>query len=305
MTIKRSIIESEGHLFFVPEFPLYVNRVHESFDMQQHTHDFIEISYVAEGNGSHYIDNVSMKVAKGDLFFLPVGVSHVFRPSTTNQKNPLTVYNCIFTQEWLNQLLQMTVTMGEADIPFHFQSESESDHPVEWLSFKEQNGEFQLLFQQLYFEFKARRVGFYTVMQALVAQLLVYMHRTKLDQLPEVPRTNLQSLESLLAYIRLNCSITITLHEAAAKLAISERQLQRQLNKLTGMNFTTYVQHARLDTCCQYLRETSDKISDIAARVGYQDMKFFNQLFKKIIGVTPSQYRLQHAARKKPLPSQG
>ena len=87
------------------------------------------------------------------------------------------------------------------------------------------------------------------------------------------------------------------------KLSISERQLQRQLKKLTGMSFTTYVQHARLEACCQYLRESSDKISDIAALVGYQDMKFFNQLFKKMIGVTPSQYRQQQAARKKPLAS--
>lgn len=305
MTIKRSIVESGGHLYFVPELPLYVNRVHESFDMQQHTHDFIEISYVAEGSGSHYIDNVSMKVAKGDLFFLPVGVSHVFRPSTTNQKSPLIVYNCIFTQEWLNQLLQMTVAMGEDEIPFHFQKGTETDNATEWLSFKEQNGEFQLLFQQLHFEYKARRVGFITVMQALVAQLLVYMHRTKIDQHPEVPKTHLQSLENLLTYIRLNCGSPITLMEAAAKLAISERQLQRQLTKLTGMTFTTYVQHARLDACCQYLRESSDKISDIAARVGYQDLKFFNQLFKKMIGVTPSQYRLGHTARKKPLSSQG
>lgn len=296
-------MESAGHLYFVPELPLYVNRVHESFDMQQHTHDFIEISYVAEGSGFHYIDNVSMNVTKGDLFFLPVGISHVFRPSGVNQKKPLIVYNCIFTQTWMNQLLRHAAAMGEQVIPLFFQKAAEPNEEVEFLSFHEQNGEFQPLFERLHFEYNARRVGFITVMQACVEQLLVYMHRAKLDQLPQVPQASMKSIENLLAYIRMNCSSPITLAEAATKLSISERQLQRQLKKLTGMSFTTYVQHARLETCCQYLRESSDKISDIAALVGYQDMKFFNQLFKKMIGVTPSQYRQQQAERKKPLAS--
>jgi AraC family L-rhamnose operon transcriptional activator RhaR len=301
MKMKRSITESGGHLYFVPELPLYVNRVHESFDTQQHTHDFIEISYVAEGRGSHYIENVSMQVSKGDLFYLPVGISHVFRPSSTNQSNPLIVYNCIFTQAWMNQLLQHAATMGEQEIPQFFQKSSDSNGGVEFLSFHEQNGEFQPLFERLLFEYKARRTGFITVMQACVEQLFVYMHRAKFDRLPQVPQTSMNSIENLLTYIRMNCSNPITLVEAASKLSLSERQLQRQLKKLTGMSFTTYVQHARLEACCQYLRESSDKISDIAALVGYQDMKFFNQLFKKMIGVTPRQYRQQQAERKKPL----
>jgi AraC family L-rhamnose operon transcriptional activator RhaR len=107
MTLKRSVIETPGDLYFLPELPLFVNRVHESFELQQHTHDFIEISYVAEGSGAHYIDHTSLTVSKGDLFFIPVGVSHVFRPASTIQSKPLVVYNCIFTQEWLNHLLNM------------------------------------------------------------------------------------------------------------------------------------------------------------------------------------------------------
>ncbi|NOU65656.1 helix-turn-helix domain-containing protein [Paenibacillus sp. LMG 31461] len=303
MKMKRSITESGGHLYFVPELPLYVNRVHESFDLQQHTHDFIEISYVAEGRGSHYMDSVRMNVTKGDLFFLPVGISHVFRPASTNQNKPLIVYNCIFTQAWMDQLLRHAAAMGEQEIPQFFQKATDSSGGVEFLSFHEQNGEFQPLFEQLHFEFKARRAGFITVMQACVEQLFVYMHRAKFDRLPQVPQTSMNSIEHLLTHIRMNCSNPITLVEAASKLSLSERQLQRQLRKLTGMSFTTYVQHARLEACCQYLRESTYKISDIAALVGYQDMKFFNQLFKKMIGVTPRQYRQQQAERKKPLTS--
>ncbi|KQX46542.1 MULTISPECIES: helix-turn-helix domain-containing protein [unclassified Paenibacillus] len=291
MTIKRSIIETPGDQFFLPELPLYVNRVHESFEMLQHTHDFIEISYVAEGSGAHYIDNTSLPVSKGDLFFIPVGVSHVFRPSSMAQKKNLVVYNCIFTQEWLNLLFhsQLNGSKDEFNVLF-----SQATEQSTWLSFKERNGEFEPLFERLHFEYNAHRSGFMTILQTCVAQLLVYMHRSKMDFTPEVSKASLQDLDSLLAHIRGNCSSPISLTEAAARLSISERQLHRQLKKHTGMSFMEYVQHARIEACCQQLRANDHKISDVAASIGYQDMKFFNQLFKKITGVTPSQYRQLH-----------
>lgn len=291
MTIKRSIIETPGDQFFLPELPLYVNRVHESFEMLQHTHDFIEISYVAEGSGAHYIDNTSLPVSKGDLFFIPVGVSHVFRPSSVAQKNNLVVYNCIFTQEWLNQLFHLQLSGNKDD--FYVLFVQATEHAT-WLSFKERNGEFQPLFERLHFEYNAHRSGFLTILQTCVAQLLVYMYRSKMDFTPEASKANLQDLDSLLAHIRRHCSSPISLKEAAARLLISERQLHRQLKKNTGMSFMEYVQHARIEACCQQLRANDHKISDVAASVGYQDMKFFNQLFKKMTGSTPSQFRQQH-----------
>lgn len=50
-----------------------------------HSHDFIEICLVAEGTGVHYIDNQQMQVARGDMLFIPIGVSHVFRPKSTSK----------------------------------------------------------------------------------------------------------------------------------------------------------------------------------------------------------------------------
>ncbi|NRF89501.1 AraC family transcriptional regulator [Paenibacillus frigoriresistens] len=291
MTIKRSIIETPGDQYFLPELPLYVNRVHESFEMLQHKHDFIEISYVAEGSGAHYIDNTSLPVSKGDLFFLPVGVSHVFRPSSFAQKNNLVVYNCIFTQEWLNQLFHLQLSGSKDDFNILFMQAIER---AAWLSFKERNGEFQPLFERLHFEFSAHRSGFMTILQTCVAQLLVYMYRSKMDFTPEASKANLQDLDSLLIYIRGHCSSPISLKEAATRLSISERQLHRQLKKHTGMSFMEFVQHARIEACCQLLRTNDHKISDVAASVGYQDLKFFNHLFKKITGITPSQFRQQH-----------
>ena len=92
--------------------PVFVNRVQESFELRMHAHDFIEICLVAEGAGVHYIDAAQMPVARGDLFFIPVGIAHVFRPAAKGR--PLALYNCILTAEQLVRLLQ--AVQAEAEI---------------------------------------------------------------------------------------------------------------------------------------------------------------------------------------------
>ncbi|MNH46944.1 HTH-type transcriptional regulator YesS [compost metagenome] len=59
----------------------------------------------------------------------------------------------------------------------------------------------------------------------------------------------------------------------------------------TGKNYIEYVTEARMEWASRLLKETPAKVSEIAKRVGYEDMKHFNQLFKRYSGETPSQYR--------------
>lgn len=56
---------------------MYVNRATESFELLEHSHDFVEVSYISEEKGYHFIDDQVVTVQKGDLFFIPAGVSHV------------------------------------------------------------------------------------------------------------------------------------------------------------------------------------------------------------------------------------
>ena len=94
-----SAVLMRGTQHFREGMRIFVNRVDESFDLHYHAHDFIEISYVAGGSGFHHIGGKVLPVAKGDVFLLPVGTSHVFRPRSADRRQKLTVYNCIFTED--------------------------------------------------------------------------------------------------------------------------------------------------------------------------------------------------------------
>ncbi|MBP3966319.1 AraC family transcriptional regulator [Paenibacillus lignilyticus] len=276
------------------QLPIFVNRVHESFDLVMHAHDFIEICMVTEGTGFHYIGDDQMPVSRGDLFFIPVGISHVFRPSSTAKGRSLIMYNCIFTTGQLDKLLQAVYADPQISDLL-----SELNKAGQWLHVRDRNEEGQQLFHKLHDEFTSRKPGFTANLCATTIELLIMVYRRWLEK--SQPQTMQQqqptpsasaSMQQIVEQIDANCTAELHVADMAAQLGISERHFQRGFKKATGMTFLDYVQSARIDLSCKLLLRTDARISEIAVQVGYQDMKFFNELFKKKTGVTPRQYRL-------------
>ena len=61
--------------------------------------------------------------------------------------------------------------------------------------------------------------------------------------------------------------------------------------KSTGTNFSDYLINRRLNAVKKRLTKSSDKIKNIATEEGFTDYQYFCKLFKKIVGVNPSEYR--------------
>lgn len=59
----------------------------------------------------------------------------------------------------------------------------------------------------------------------------------------------------------------------------------------TGYTFLEYLTKCRVEKACFMLRNTDVKVYQIAPLIGYQDAKYFTQVFKKQVGMTPSEYR--------------
>lgn len=66
--------------------------------------------------------------------------------------------------------------------------------------------------------------------------------------------------------------------------------LSKAFKQIAGKNFIEYLTELRIEKAKELLRETDMKINDISEQVGYQN-SYFNRIFKKQEGMTPSQYR--------------
>lgn len=80
----------------------------------------------------------------------------------------------------------------------------------------------------------------------------------------------------------------------AADFCLSPRHFNRRVNAVTGMNTTLYIRHRRIEKACTLLRTTDLPISEIFVACGIDSANYFSRIFKQVMGITPSEYRLTH-----------
>ncbi|OAS15086.1 AraC family transcriptional regulator [Paenibacillus oryzisoli] len=287
---KPDMHVEKGEEFFENGFSIYVNKVYEHFDLPEHVHDFYEISYVWEGIGFHYIGDQTIRVSKGDLFFIPIGISHIFRPSSPHANKPLRIGNCIFDASLFHFLTSI--------LPDHYHMYRFNDlvsHGGQWLQIREHSGEFEQVMSSLFVEFQQKRTGYETMMCGLLLQLLIVMERAiERKEAPTSPNQN--RMDAVLRSIRSRLGDKITLASLAKEVGIGTRQLQRMITAHSGESFSELLAHERINHSCHLLADPFNRelsITDIAAAVGIHDPKRFYRVFKESTGVTPAAYRRQ------------
>ena len=78
----------------------------------------------------------------------------------------------------------------------------------------------------------------------------------------------------------------------AVQLAnIPERTLKRRFRIATGSSLIERLQKLRIEEAKRMLENGATPVTDISFEIGYEDPSFFRRLFKRLTGVTPSQYR--------------
>jgi YesN/AraC family two-component response regulator len=113
----------------------------------------------------------------------------------------------------------------------------------------------------------------------------------KSREVPPAPAGQLSPVEQVLKYIESLPSGQVTLAEAAKHVHMNPSYLSQLFKQQTGTNFIDYVTRLRLKEAKRLLSSTTLRISEIAERLGYSDLAYFTNIFKKVCQVTPSEYR--------------
>ena len=97
--------------------------------------------------------------------------------------------------------------------------------------------------------------------------------------------------DAIRAYVHRHYGSDLSLERVAASVHLSPAYVSFLFKRETGVSLIKYIAGHRVERACALLRDTNLKITDIAARVGYDDPYYFSRLFKRVIGVPPSAYR--------------
>lgn len=85
----------------------------------------------------------------------------------------------------------------------------------------------------------------------------------------------------------------LSVEDAAARLGLSAGYLSRIFKQKSGYTFTDYLLYYRIKRAVELLKDNSYKIYEIADLVGYTDQRYFSQVFRRLVGLTPSSFRGQ------------
>jgi transcriptional regulator GlxA family with amidase domain len=92
-------------------------------------------------------------------------------------------------------------------------------------------------------------------------------------------------------WIHSNYSEDLCVATIARFAAMGERTLLRRFHQATGLKPSEYFQNVRVNRAQEALEFSTHTVEEIATMVGYRDNSAFRQVFKKVIGLTPTEYR--------------
>lgn len=92
-------------------------------------------------------------------------------------------------------------------------------------------------------------------------------------------------------YINANFSGAVSLESISQLVGFNPTYFSQLFKKETGMNFLEYLTDVRINEAKRLLSDARKTIADVAADVGYSDVKHFSRVFNRIAGIHPSQYR--------------
>ncbi len=122
--------------------------------------------------------------------------------------------------------------------------------------------------------------------------LLCGLFYDRIDFSAEAPCAgNTTLLHRIFRYIEENIDKSCSLREMAGKFRYDYSYLSRMFAENVGVSYNSYVRNVKINRACYLLRNTQERIADIAAKCGYASLCSFNRSFKTLVGKSPTEYR--------------
>ena len=250
----------------------------------EHTHDYVEMVYMCQGQTTHIVNETKIVLEAGDLLMLGQNARQEVMPAGEDD----IAVNIIIRPEFFSGTLDF---LGSEDTPlreFIVRSLC-GQNPSGYLFFqvsdvKPVQNLIENLLWTLIEDTPNRRSIHQLTMGLLLVQLLNYTDRLSVGVKEQ------EMLVQVLRYIEENY-VTGSLTEIAGRLHYDPAWLSREIKRRTGKNFTELLQDKRLSQASWLLRNTKHRVADIALSVGYENISYFHRIFSMRFGQSPKQYR--------------
>lgn len=255
-----------------------------------HSHDFMELVFVAGGSTIHTIHfphekEVSYALITGDVFAVLPNEEHAYSESRN-----VSYYNVMFDFTFIADSLKTLSSLPSYQALFAADCVRNKIH----LALHERKA-LERLLQQIANELAGRKPGFVEFVHASLIEALIIILRHD-----SIQGGNLRYDYSGIAASIASMEKSPEKHHSAADLAreasMSVSLFYLRFQEVTGVAPNEYLTFMRLANACAMLLESDISIGEIAVRCGFCDSNHFIKSFKKRHGITPNKFRKQFQA---------
>lgn len=276
-------------------FPFMLHEVETDPDFQErvgcHWHNEIELLTVTNGKAEICINDRSYFIQKGDILFIPPNHLHSV---TGKPGNSFSFFAIDFQQAFLNSFINDDiqqkyfdpVTKGEILFPEYIRPKQEWERKI------------SILLEDIRISFAQKEPGFELMIKTRLYEIwhLLYIHAQN-HRAEDKGESNhrISTVKSIIEYIQAHYDNPLSLELLAEKFCVSTGHLCRLFKSTTKMSVVEYINFYRISKSTLFLRETDWEISRIAGNAGFNNISYFNKVFRGYMHMTPSEFRKNKA----------
>lgn len=274
-------------------FPLSCLRHERHAATELHSHDFHELVVILGGHGRHVTEGRSYPIQAGDVFLIRGDMAHGYADT-----DRMALVNILFDPRRLR--LPMA---GLADVPgYHalfrvepgMRQASRFRHrlqlPPDALT------EAAELIARLEHELKRKAPGYRFAAVTHLMSLIGFLAR-RYFKTPRADKRPLRKMSEVLSFIEAHYPEPIRMSRLTRLAGMSESTLTRAFHTVLGCSPIEHVIRVRIARAAELLRRSGARVTDAAFECGFADSNYFARQFRRVMGVSPREYRIPGGSR--------
>lgn len=267
-------------------FPLqynYCNTANPFYDLWLHWHTEFEIIHVVSGCYRIFINDHEILLNEGDVCLVPGKVVHGDAPDKGVGKFESAVFDIELMRlhgfspdAFISEIVNGTITIENV-----YRLNECKDISRTVTSF------FEAIRDQRE-GWEAISTGYLIILFGLINKNKLYSEK---KILPAKKRVRNEKFELVFDLIKKNYMKNITLEELADAAGFSPKYFCRVFREMTNRAPVEYLNWFRINRSCAMIRETDEKLQDIAVKCGFNDFSYFIKIFHRYKNMTPLKYR--------------
>ena len=281
--------ENRDHGDFNILLSSYEGNINDTFpEVVLHWHKEIEITLILKGTAQYKIDFSTYIVKEGDIVIISPESLH-----SINQINSETM-------EWV------TIVFSLDMLKSHFTDGCSLRYisPILNKSYKlpaiinaDTYGYSKIysIIENIFNTYAEKDVAFELELKSLLFSLFANLYKYNCIHIEnnssELTYDIQNKIKSILNYVKDNYSTDISIEEVASLCNFSEYHFMRFFKKYVGTSCLQYINNYRLEKAAELLKSTSFSITEISFECGFNNLSYFNKLFKRKYNLTPREFR--------------